>query len=276
MQKNCKKCSQTFQITSSDLEFYKKISPKFDWKIYEIPAPTFCPDCRQQRRLSFRNERKLYRRDCDATWKQIISIYSPDKNLKVYDSKIWWWDSWDGIDYWKDFDFNKSFFKQFYELNIEVPKVGIINKNSEGSDYTHLCTNNRNCYLLIESSDNEKCMYSYWIQKCNYCLDSSFSSNCEVCYNIDNCFDCYKLFNSKDCNSSSNSNYLNNCKNCEFCFNCTDLDWKKYFINNIEFSKEEYLLLSTTFFQKWYFFWKKVKKSIFSSRQIKKNIYNKA
>jgi len=51
MHKNCKKCLQTFEITSSDLEFYKKISPKFDWKIYEIPTPTFCPDCRQQRRL---------------------------------------------------------------------------------------------------------------------------------------------------------------------------------------------------------------------------------
>jgi len=111
MQKNCKKCSQTFEITSSDLEFYKKISPKFsspqpspegegvEQIIYEIPVPTFCPECRQQRRLSFRNERNLYRRDCDATGKSIISIYSPDKNFKVYNQESWWNDEWDAIDY---------------------------------------------------------------------------------------------------------------------------------------------------------------------------------
>jgi len=67
MQKTCKKCSTHFEITSSDLEFYKKISPKFDGKVFEIPTPTLCPECRQQRRLSFRNERNLYKRDCDAT-----------------------------------------------------------------------------------------------------------------------------------------------------------------------------------------------------------------
>jgi hypothetical protein len=30
MKKACKKCSQNFEITSEDLEFYKKVSPKFD------------------------------------------------------------------------------------------------------------------------------------------------------------------------------------------------------------------------------------------------------
>jgi len=100
MQKKCKKCTQNFEITNQDLEFYKKISPKFDWKVYEISAPTLCPDCRQQRRLSFRNERNLYRRKCDATGKSIISIYSPDKEYKVYNSDFWWSDKWDAMDYW--------------------------------------------------------------------------------------------------------------------------------------------------------------------------------
>jgi hypothetical protein len=57
MQKTCKKCSINFEITSSDLEFYKKISPKFDGKVFEIPSPTLCPECRQQRRLMWRKER---------------------------------------------------------------------------------------------------------------------------------------------------------------------------------------------------------------------------
>jgi len=71
--KQCKKCSAKFDITDRDLEFYKKVSPKFpspqpsplgerEFIVYEIPTPTLCPECRQQRRLSFRNERKLYKR----------------------------------------------------------------------------------------------------------------------------------------------------------------------------------------------------------------------
>jgi len=98
--KICKQCNIEFKITNKDLEFYKKISPKFDGKIFEIPSPSFCPDCRLQRRLSFRNEKSLYRRKCDATWKDIISMFSPDKNYKVVSQDYWWSDKWDALDYW--------------------------------------------------------------------------------------------------------------------------------------------------------------------------------
>ncbi|MBU0627024.1 hypothetical protein KKG31_00015 [Patescibacteria group bacterium] len=49
------------------MEFYSKVSPIIAGKKYLIPAPTLCPDCRQQRRISFRNERSLYKRKCDLT-----------------------------------------------------------------------------------------------------------------------------------------------------------------------------------------------------------------
>ena len=93
--KVCKQCNIKFDITDKDLEFYEKISPKFNKKIYRIPTPTLCPDCRQQRRLSFRNERNLYKRKCDATSKNIISMYSPDKPHKVYEKDVWWGNKWD-------------------------------------------------------------------------------------------------------------------------------------------------------------------------------------
>ena len=114
--KICKHCSSKFDITDKDLEFYEKVSPIFpnpgvsfptpglklleNGKIkYLIPTPTFCPDCRQQRRLTWRNERKLYKRKCDASGKEIISIYSPDKNYKVYNQDFWWSDSWKALSY---------------------------------------------------------------------------------------------------------------------------------------------------------------------------------
>jgi hypothetical protein len=93
---------------------------------YLIPSPTLCPDCRQQRRLSFRNERKLYKRKCDFSGKDIISIYSPDKPYKVYDQEIWWSDKWEALDYGKEFDFSRTAFEQFDELMKEVPRLAII------------------------------------------------------------------------------------------------------------------------------------------------------
>jgi len=116
--KTCKHCGASFDITDKDMEFYEKVSPVFtnfnpgvsfltpglklleSGKIkYLIPSPTLCPDCRQQRRLTFRNERKLYKRKCDFSGKDIISIYSPDKPYKVYEMDFWLSDKWDALNY---------------------------------------------------------------------------------------------------------------------------------------------------------------------------------
>ena len=112
MQKICKKCKQNFEISNFDLEFYKKVSPKFpspqssplggegvNMITYKIPAPTLCPECRQQRRLAFRNERNLYKRKCDFSGKDIVSNFSPEKKIKVFEQDLWWTDVWDVLDY---------------------------------------------------------------------------------------------------------------------------------------------------------------------------------
>jgi len=45
----------------------------------------------------------------------------------VYDQNIWWSDSWDALDYGKEFDFKKSFSEQFEELMRKVPKANLNN-----------------------------------------------------------------------------------------------------------------------------------------------------
>lgn len=105
MTKTCLHCQSNFDIAQSDLDFYTKISPSFVGQKFQIPSPTLCPDCRQRRRMSFRNERNLYKRICDASGKQIISIYRPDCGYKVYDQKIRWSDARNASDYAMDFDF---------------------------------------------------------------------------------------------------------------------------------------------------------------------------
>jgi hypothetical protein len=155
--KVCKQCWMSFDITDKDMEFYDKISPMFWWKKFQIPTPTFCPDCRQQRRLSRRNERKLYRRTCDASGKQIICLYSPDKDVKVYHYNEWRNDKLDFTSYGKDIDFKKNFFKQFEELLHEVPRISTFNKMTENTEYGNNLIGDKNCYMLFVTFSNESC-----------------------------------------------------------------------------------------------------------------------
>ncbi|MCK9186274.1 hypothetical protein M0P48_02445 [Candidatus Gracilibacteria bacterium] len=231
MIKECKKCSEKFDISAEDSNFYKKI---------EVLPPTLCPDCRQQRRLSFRNERNLYKRKCDLTGKEIISIYSPDKKLKVYSQEIWWSDKWNALDYGIEFDFSKPFFQQFAQLMKEVPRLAIINRNSENSIYTNICEQNKNCYMLIESSNNEDCLYSYWIQKSKDCMDMSFCTECENSYECFYCGKSYGLLFSVNCDNCSDSYFLKNCTGCRNCFGCINMSQKQYHIFNKQYSKNDY------------------------------------
>lgn len=112
----CKSCRQNFEIADDDMKFYEKVSPVFGDKKYLMPAPKLCPDCRQQRRLSFRNERNLYNRACDLCKKPIITIYSPDKKFTIYCRECWWSDKWDSLSYGKDFDFKRRFIRCEYFL----------------------------------------------------------------------------------------------------------------------------------------------------------------
>lgn len=111
--KTCVNCKKDFTIEAEDFGFYEKI---------KVPPPTLCPECRQQRRYAWRNERNLYRRNCDLCQKSMVTIYSPNKPFKVYCTECWWGDGWDPASYGRDFDFNRPFFEQFGELQHEVPR----------------------------------------------------------------------------------------------------------------------------------------------------------
>ena len=229
--KKCKNCQQTFEITNQDFAFYKKM---------DVPPPTLCPDCREQRRLSFRNEHHLYRRTCDFCKKEIIAIYKPNTKFPVYCGTCFWSKKWNPLSYSHDFDFKKTFFEQFHKLLLKIPRLAIINRNSTNSEYTNICEHNKNCYLLIESSDNEDCLYSYWIQKSKDCVDCSFVDNSTLCFECDNCENCYNLDYSQNCKDCHDSKLLKNCTGCSNCIACTNLVQKSYHILNKKCSKEEF------------------------------------
>ncbi len=262
--KICKYCSNKFDITDKDLEFYEKVSPVFsspspsdiplNWggtkggvlslwngKVkYLIPPPTLCPDCRQQRRLSFRNERKLYKRKCDFSGKDIVSIYSPDKPYKVYEQSILWGDQWSAFDYGMDFDFSQSFFEQFEELLLKVPRMNLLNVNNENSPYAHYSSNNKNVYLISDVMDSENIYFANTIKHVKNSLDLTDIENSENCYEClcsSNLYQCFYTYYSQNYNNSLG---LYACRNVNHSLFCSNLNNKEYYLFNRKSSKEEY------------------------------------
>jgi len=238
--KTCKQCNSNFNITDKDLEFYDKISPKFNGEKFQIPSPTLCPNCREQRRLVWRNDKNLYKRKCSATGKDIISMYSPDKKNKVYSQEIWWSDKWDALDYWLDFDFSKSFFQQFNILLNEVPHPSLIKLSSENSEYSNYNAWNKNSYLCFAWNYLENGLYCYNVEKSNNCTDSLNLTDCDISYESINSFNSSKIFFSNNSNNCYNSYFLENCDWCENCFMCYNLINKKYYIKNKKYTKNDY------------------------------------
>lgn len=239
--KTCKVSGQSFAIFQSDVEMLDKLSPVIGGQKIALPLPTLCPEERNTRRISFRNDSKIYRRTCDFTGKPFISMYSPEKPYKVYHNDIWYSDKRDAIQFGRDFDFTQDFFPQFTGLLLEVPRLGLQVRNSENCDYCGVASHAKNCYLSNVCSWSEDVHYSSWVTHSKSCMD------CFRCYKIENSYQC--IF----CNSSLKLNYcilVNNSfdclrsinlDNCENCFLCHNLNNKKYCIRNTQYTKEEYM-----------------------------------
>ncbi|MDI6883381.1 MAG: hypothetical protein QMC93_02880 [Patescibacteria group bacterium] len=147
----CQNCKKEFVIKPEDFAFYEKI---------KVPPPTWCPECRLIRRMTFRNERTLYRRKCDLCGKNILAIYSPDKPFTIYCSECWWSDKWNPIEYGRDYDFSKSVFLQFRELLERIPLIALSVTNLVNCDYCNVSANDKECYLISGSQANERVMFA--------------------------------------------------------------------------------------------------------------------
>lgn len=240
MLKNCTQCKTQFEITDEDLQFYDKISPTFVGKKFQVPPPKLCPDCRQQRRLSFRNVSKLYNRKSDLTGKQIISMHSPNKPYKVYDQSEWWSDKWNALDYGRDFDFSKTLAEQLKDLYQDVPHVSLNNINVENSYFTNFALNQKNSYLIFGGGDDEDCMFGKYVVKSKNCVDSYSLFSSELCYEgvaSDNCYSCRFFINSRNC---SDCLMIEECQSCKNCIGCFGLRQKEYYVFNEYLGKEKY------------------------------------
>ena len=107
----CRQCQSNFELTTQAYNLLQR---------FAVPNPTLCPSCRLQRRYNMRNERVLYNRTCDA---------------------------WDQFKFGQEPDFTQPFFKQLKSLQLKQPRLALLAKDSENSDYTNHSAFNKDCYL---------------------------------------------------------------------------------------------------------------------------------
>lgn len=239
MNKNCVQCGAGFEVTDADLEFLKKIAPVVNGKKFEVPMPELCTSCCIQGLMTFRNQSSLYRRKCDKTGKEILSMYRADAPFPVYNHDEWLKQDWDARAYGRDYDFNKPFFQQFLSLRNAVPHMALVFQANINCDYCNLVGHSKNCYLIYGSVECEDCYYGNPF-RCKQCVDSFILRNSELCLE---CVDSNNLYNCYRCQNCANSSDLMFCfevNNSQNCFCCAAVSRKNYCIFNRQYSKEEY------------------------------------
>jgi hypothetical protein len=230
--KNCQNCKKDFIIESEDFNFYEKI---------KVPPPTFCPECRRQRRFAWRNERSLYKRICDLCQKNIISMYPKETTFPVYCRECWYSDDWDATSYGRDYDFSKSFFEQFRELSKVVPRMGIFQRNAINSKFSNMVGESKNVYLSISVIlGSENIFYSWCVDKSFNIFDSYSIKESDSCYEDMEGEKNYNTQNTLFCRNCLDSKFLIDCVNCNNCFMSFNFRNKEFYIRNEQYSKEDY------------------------------------
>jgi len=232
--KICQNCKNQFTIEPDDFNFYQKI---------QVPAPTFCPRCRLQRRLAWFKAFRLYKRKCDLCKKEKISMYRPDAPYTVYCTECWWSDKWDPTAYAREYDFSKSFFEQFNEHMHTVPLMGLaISKIvTELSPFTNHCDKSKNCYLIFYSDYCEDVQYGFYLTRDKSLLDCSILWECEQCYDSMNGFKNYRVHGSRgNVHNSLDCYFVKDSKNAQNCFGSANLRNKQHVFFNEQLTKEEY------------------------------------
>jgi len=230
----CQNCKKDFLIEPEDFNFYKKI---------KVPAPTFCAECRFQRRLLFMNVYSLYKRKCDKCGSNIISMFHKDKKQLVFCSKCWWADDWDGTEYGVGYDPNINFFEQYANLRNRTPLMSLDTLYSTliNTSYTNYSSHLKNCYALFFADYCENSFYSEFLNNLKDSSDCHRIRESELCYESVGLYKCFTCIYSLECENSLNLSFSKNCFGCNDCFGCMNLRNKSYCVFNKQYSREEYL-----------------------------------
>ena len=229
----CQNCKKDFTIEPEDFNFYEKI---------KVPPPTFCPECRFQRRLMFRNERSLYRIKCDLCKKSILSTFSKDSSRTIYCQSCWWSDKWNPLNYGLEYNSKKPFFEQLGYLLHKIPLVALGNNYPTlvNSEYVNETGYAKNCYLIFDADYCENVLYSSRLSLIKDSMDVLNCRESELCYESVNCRKSSRIFFSEDISDCVNVFFSKNLAGCMDCFGCVNLRNKNCHIWNKPYSREKY------------------------------------
>lgn len=100
----------------------------------------------------------------------------------------------------------------------------------------------KDCYL---------CSAGWYCTNVYYASRGAVSENCSdvlvgirisECYEVVNLTDCKSCYFTKNCSNSTNLSACIDCNGCQDCMYSANLSNKKYCINNVQYTKEEYEL----------------------------------
>ncbi len=231
--RNCQNCKQDFTIEPEDFNFYEKM---------KVPPPTWCPECRFIRRISFQNTWNLYWRNCDKCGARSVSVYPPDKEVIGYCPTCWWGDSWDGTEYAMDYDPSKPFLEQLKKLFDKTPfaLLEADHLTIKNSEYSNGIGWSKDCYLTFWADYCENVYYSSLLNNLKSSLDCLRGFYSELCYECVGVNKSYQTFFSYECRDCVNVWFSRNCSSCTNCIGCVNLRGASYYIFNIKYTKEEY------------------------------------
>ena len=242
----CAACKNCFEIVAEDLVFYNKISPVISGTRFEIPAPSLCPDCRLQRRNSWRNEYRYYSRKCSSCQCSIVSVHAEDQPYPVYCNRCWWGDNWDPLAYGIDYDPEQSFIAQCKALQRRVPQLTMMNDNGVGSEnceYTNDFAFGKNCYLFTGSWQAQDSFYS---SCCNHVRDicdcDCVNLHSELVYQSVDSQQLYRCSYLQSSDGCSDCHFGIDLKGCTHCVGCVGLRRAKFQILNQPFTETEFKL----------------------------------
>ncbi|MBI5733189.1 hypothetical protein HY967_04570 [Candidatus Jorgensenbacteria bacterium] len=232
-ERECQNCKREFIFEPDDFEFYEKM---------RVPPPTWCPLCRLQRRLIWRNERNLSRRSCDLCKKEILSMYGNEVKFPVYCPACWKGDAWDSLSYGREYNFSKPFFEQYRSLMDEVPRPSLSHNNTNvNCDYANMIQDVKNVYFSFSVIwESEDVYYSNNVDRSRSIVDSMNVSESEMVYGS---MGSVKNYRSRYCYWSSgcvDCTFMLDASGCSNCFGCVGLRNRQYCIFNEEYSKEDY------------------------------------
>ncbi len=191
--------------------------------------------------LAWRNERSFHRVKCALTGKSLVSGFSPEAGMTVYDRDIWWSDDWDPLSFGIDYDFSKPFFAQFADFMKKTPMPSVFNARTVNCQYAQHTGEFKNGYLVFASWGGENVSYSARVNEVKDSMDLFVVANSELCYETVAANKCYNVAFSQNVEGCNDSAFLFECRGCSNCFGCTNLRSKSYHIFNEPYSREGYL-----------------------------------